>query len=72
MHTKLCVSAVRTLIGRMLLDVHHHLCSHDGFSDSDTDTDVDKVVCRNNHQPLHEKNHYPDSDGTTTLCDIRK
>jgi len=42
----------------------------DGFSDSDTDTGVDEVNCRNNRQSLLEQNHYPDSDGTAILCDI--
>ena len=50
------------------------MCSHEnsgsfvGFSDADTDTDVDKVNNRNNHQSLLKKrDHYPDSDGTVTL-----
>jgi len=53
-------SAVSTLIGSMLAVVHH-LYSHensgsfDGFSDSDTGADVDKVYCRNIRQPLHMK-----------------
>ena len=67
MHSQLCVSAVGALIARMLLDVHHHLCSHDGFSDSDADTYVDKVNCTTTS--LYQKDYYPDSDGTLTLCD---
>ena len=55
MHSQLCVGAVRTLIGRMLLDVHHHWCSRDAFHDSGIGADVDKVNCRNNCQPSHEK-----------------
>ena len=66
MHTQLCVSAVSTLIGRMLLDVHHHLCSHDGFSDLDADTYVDKVNCTTT--TLYQKNCYPGSDATAILC----
>jgi len=45
----------------MLAHVHHHMYSHenngsfDGFSDSDTGADVDKVYSRNIRQPLHMK-----------------
>jgi len=65
-HSQLCVSAVSTLVGRMLLDVHRHLCSHDGFSDSDLDACVDKVNSMTTS--LYRKDYYPDSDGTPTLC----
>ena len=41
--------------------------SFDGFSDSDTDTDADKVFCTNNCQSLLGQNHYPDRDGTVKL-----
>jgi len=44
-HSQLCVSAVGARIARMLLDVHRHLCSHDGIFDSDLDAYVDKVYC---------------------------
>jgi len=44
-HSQLCVSVVGTLVGRMLLDVHHHMCSHDGIPDSGLDAYVDKVYC---------------------------
>jgi len=44
-HSQLCVSVVGILVGRMLLDVHHHMCSHDGIPDSDFDAYVDKVYC---------------------------
>jgi len=44
-HSQLCVSAVEALMARMLLDVHHHLCSHDGISNSDLDAYVDKNNC---------------------------
>jgi len=51
----------------MLLDVHHHLCNYDGFSDSDIDAYVDKVDCTNTS--LYQKDCYPGSDDTATLCD---
>jgi len=51
----------------MLLDVHHHMCSHDGISDSDLDAYVDKDNCTT--ISLFQKDYYPGSDGTAALCD---